>query len=175
MQNHRPRNHFSNIVQAVTLLILLGVAVKRFVDWMQKQQKTKESTSNDLIADVLRFVAQIQQGKSVTKPVHRAVDVSRQVREVMAARSQQTKAAKAVQLPKSPAKPKRKSAVALNQRQQKIYDVLQDQGELTMQNIIRAAGNGVSSRTLRRDMTHLEKIGLISQSGRTKNSVYKLV
>ncbi len=66
-----------------------------------------------------------------------------------------------------------KDAFRLNTRQEAIYNLIQDAGEVTMSEIADVIA-GVTNRTLRRDTTKLEKLGLIVRRGRTKNSVYRL-
>jgi len=171
MHNHRPRNHFRDIVQAVTLLILLGVAIKKFIDWMQKHQesnhyaghKAEKTKGKEIAAELTKALVRALTAKAVSKAVSKSQPIKSATH------------AKPAKLVTKPAINRRSTTADLNQRQQKIYDMFREQHELNMQSIIKAAGSGISSRTLRRDMTHLENLGLISQSGRTKNSIYKLI
>ena len=61
----------------------------------------------------------------------------------------------------------------LNDRQEKIFEMVKQNGEVTMQTVSDRVSD-VSERTLRRDMNKLEKLGLIERFGKTKDSVYKL-
>lgn len=73
----------------------------------------------------------------------------------------------------APAKKKSASAFDLNDRQRDVYDFLKKNGEAPMAKIVDVVG-AVSDRTVRRDMTKLERLGLVTQVGRTRDSVYKL-
>lgn len=68
---------------------------------------------------------------------------------------------------------KKSGSFSLSDRQEDIYQMIKREVELDMKSVIDKVP-GVSDRTLRRDMTKLEKLGLIKQVGRTRNSVYKL-
>jgi DNA-binding transcriptional ArsR family regulator len=61
----------------------------------------------------------------------------------------------------------------LNSRQEKIYREIKDNIELKLTDFAEKIKD-VSNRTLRRDMTKLEKLGLIEQIGKTKDSFYRL-
>lgn len=65
------------------------------------------------------------------------------------------------------------SPFKLNERQEAIYNVIKSAGEATMSDIGDVIA-GVTSRTLRRDTTKLEKLGLIEQVGKTKSSLYRI-
>lgn len=62
----------------------------------------------------------------------------------------------------------------LNPRQKQVYETIKREVEVGMQTIMAALGPAVTDRTLRRDMTKLERLGLITQVGKTKGAVYKL-
>jgi predicted GTPase len=64
-------------------------------------------------------------------------------------------------------------AFNLNDRQREIYDLIKKEVELNMSAILGKVKN-VTDRTLRRDMTKLERLGLINHSGKTRDSVYRL-
>jgi predicted HTH transcriptional regulator len=84
-------------------------------------------------------------------------------------------------LTKKTAKPKvakskpaiNKTPAGLNSRQSKIYQIIKANKQIPMQNVAYQI-NGVSTRTLRRDMNQLENQGLIERVGRTKDSLYRL-
>lgn len=61
----------------------------------------------------------------------------------------------------------------LNNRQQKILDVLEKKFEITS-NEVNDFIKGVTRRTLRRDLTDLENKGYIKQKGKTRGSYYVL-
>lgn len=64
------------------------------------------------------------------------------------------------------------AAFQLSDRQEQIYQFIKQGGEANMP-AISSLISGVTDRTLRRDMTKLEKLGLVRQVGKTRNSVYK--
>ncbi|MCA9379263.1 DeoR family transcriptional regulator [Candidatus Dojkabacteria bacterium] len=64
------------------------------------------------------------------------------------------------------------NAFQLSDRQEQIYQFIKQSGEANMP-AISALVTGVTNRTLRRDMTKLEKLGLVRQVGKTRGSVYK--
>lgn len=66
-----------------------------------------------------------------------------------------------------------RSPFELNPRQEQVYRVIKDNDESTITDIANSI-TSVSNRTLRRDMAKLEKLGLIEQVGKTKNTIYKL-
>lgn len=59
----------------------------------------------------------------------------------------------------------------LNSRQKKILSVLQERKELTIDEIVPYV-DGVSERTLRRDMFKLESLGYSKKLGSTKGTKY---
>jgi len=78
-------------------------------------------------------------------------------------------------LTRKPATSKPRNAIFdLNDRQKEIYDIVKREVEVGMHNLLAKLGGGVTDRTLRRDMTKLERLGLIKQVGKTKGSFYKL-
>lgn len=62
---------------------------------------------------------------------------------------------------------------SLSGRQEEIYQSIKENGQLGMSDIAKRI-NGVSTRTLRRDMIKLENLGLVRHIGKTKDSIYKL-
>jgi hypothetical protein len=73
----------------------------------------------------------------------------------------------------APVAAKRTVDFSLTDRQENIYQLIRKEGEIDMKSVADKI-SGVSDRTLRRDMTKMEKLGLIKQVGKTRNSVYKL-
>lgn len=63
------------------------------------------------------------------------------------------------------------SAFGLNSRQESIYKIVKNSQKATMQEFADKIG-AVTTRTLRRDLTKLQKLGLIEQIGKTKDSYY---
>lgn len=61
----------------------------------------------------------------------------------------------------------------LNSRQESMYQVVKKLSQATMPDFVNKVA-GVTTRTLRRDLTKLQKLGLIEQVGKTKDSFYKL-
>lgn len=59
----------------------------------------------------------------------------------------------------------------LNQRQEKILEVLTLRREITVEELMKDI-KGVSERTLRRDMGKLEELGFSKKQGNTKGSKY---
>jgi DNA-binding transcriptional ArsR family regulator len=64
-------------------------------------------------------------------------------------------------------------AFALNERQEIIYKLIRA-SKKAMMTEVEDVVPGVTSRTLRRDMNKLEKLGLIEKLGKTKDTYYKL-
>lgn len=64
--------------------------------------------------------------------------------------------------------------VKLTKRQQEIVKHLEQAGELGMKELSDLFSQ-VTPRTLRRDLTQLETLGIVKQFGRTKNSFYRLL
>jgi predicted HTH transcriptional regulator len=60
----------------------------------------------------------------------------------------------------------------LNSRQQELKSYASSRRNFTMQTI-RDSFPDVTARTLRRDLDRLQELGIISQEGKTRNSVYK--
>lgn len=64
--------------------------------------------------------------------------------------------------------------VKLTKRQKEIVKHLEQAGELGMKELSDIFGQ-VTPRTLRRDLSQLETLGIVKQLGRTKNSFYRLL
>ncbi len=108
------------------------------------------------------------EGKGGSKPVEAFKDLVR-------AETLKAIATKPEAKTKQKAQPNKKKVVdfELSDRQESIYQLIRKEGELDMKSVQDKVA-GVSDRTLRRDMTKMEKLGLIKQVGKTRNSVYKL-
>lgn len=65
------------------------------------------------------------------------------------------------------------SSFKLTPRQEQIYQLISTDGEVSMPTVSSSISD-VSPRTLRRDMTKLENLGLVKRVGKTKDSVYKI-
>ena len=104
------------------------------------------------------------------------MDMAKEYTEAAAPVVNSVKAVKAAVSAKPKAKPVVKKATVdfgLSDRQESIYQLVRREGEIDMKSVLSKV-DGVSDRTLRRDMTKMEKLGLIKQVGKTRNSVYKL-
>lgn len=77
-------------------------------------------------------------------------------------------------LVKKETKKKEVSTNSAQLRQDAILNFLKSNNEATISEITEEF-NDVSSRTLRRDMDKLEKLGLVKQFGKTKDSRYKFI
>jgi predicted HTH transcriptional regulator len=132
---------------------MISILVKKAMEWMKEWEGG--SKEQGLVSDVMKFIQ--QQAASAPAVPAKAIATDRKP-----AAKPTTKPA-----PKLP-------ALNLNKRQEQIYNMIRDRGEVNMQALTKKFSQ-VSSRTLRRDMTQLEELGLISQSGKTKNSIYKIV
>jgi hypothetical protein len=62
----------------------------------------------------------------------------------------------------------------LNERQREISKLLRRNDVITLPDLL-SLNMGVSDRTLRRDMDQFEKMGLVKQVGKTKNSYYEVL
>ena len=74
-------------------------------------------------------------------------------------------------LRKKPLQKEKEEFFDLNDRQEKILNVLKEKGEVTIDDLRSEVGS-VSERTLRRDMKRLEELGLSRKEGSTKGSKY---
>lgn len=61
----------------------------------------------------------------------------------------------------------------LNERQEQIYQAIKKTKQAGINSFAEQIAN-VTPRTLRRDLTRLEKLGLVEQVGKTKDSFYRL-
>ena len=68
----------------------------------------------------------------------------------------------------------RRKLIGLDDRQKKIINLFGESNAVTNSQVEQAI-KGVTRRTLRRDLTELEEMGLIRQHGKTKGSYYTLV
>ena len=62
----------------------------------------------------------------------------------------------------------------VNPRQQKIFDMLKEKKKISSKDLVSLVPS-VSTRTLRRDMDVLVKLGVASQKGSTKSTYYKYI
>lgn len=67
----------------------------------------------------------------------------------------------------------RNAIMGLNDRQKKILNMFEKDKQL-MNSDIEKVITGVTRRTLRRDLTEMETLGIIKQHGKTKGSYYSL-
>lgn len=115
------------------------------------------------------------EAKKVAKQISKATKtISKKVNQTRAA-IKAAKPAKAVA--KSVAKANRNIGTALaklNERQVQISKLLKQNDVITLPDLL-SLGMGVSDRTLRRDMDTFEKMGVVKQRGKTKNSYYEVV
>jgi predicted HTH transcriptional regulator len=73
-----------------------------------------------------------------------------------------------------PKKVNEEKVLAINTRQQKIFDMLKKKKEISSKDLVSLVPS-VSTRTLRRDMDVLVKLGVASQKGSTKSTYYKYI
>ncbi len=166
-------NTIKNILKLITAVVLFGVVLKKLYKWIKKYDDDSfkwDETVGDDIEELIHKYQKEAKVEGVTGALATAAtDLVVHV----------TEASK----PKPRSKPKKITPAAeviknetvfdLNERQEEIYEMIRSGGELTMSDITDSI-SAVSTRTLRRDMNKLEKLGLIARSGKTKDSVYKL-
>lgn len=136
-------------------------------DWLKKQrdlEKWKEDWQQDPAKQAIKALSKAR--NFVEDKVDEArIYVEKQSKESV------KPAAKIV----AKAKSKAKATVSfdLNERQEAIYQIVKKEAQASM-NTFAGKVAGVTTRTLRRDLTKLEKLGLIEQVGKTKDSFYRV-
>jgi predicted HTH transcriptional regulator len=168
------------ILFGVVFLTVTGLGIF-YVVWKLKQQPKWWSQVNKWQQHLHQSIRQLEaKAEAVTESlpdtINKAVEQMVQVVPAAAEVAQIVKAVQPqkVQPPKvSVAKLAANSAFDLNERQEKIYQLVKKQGQAQMQQLADTV-EGVTTRTLRRDLTKLEKLGLIEQVGKTKDSFYRL-
>ncbi len=153
MSRPRSRNPVITCIELVTVLVLIIVAIKKLMEWMKEKELTGGVVKQGMMDGVIQM----------------ANMVKTEVRGEPEKLQKQVKPARVV----TPTAPKAQP-LNLSPRQEKIYNMIRAEGQMTMPTLTKELPQ-VSSRTLRRDMLVLEKLGLLVQTGRTKNSVYKLI
>lgn len=153
------------------ILAFAGLVVTLVAIW-QKYKQLKVFARKYLNADTFSSLEQIKTAKvksEVEKHVKELVSsaVERGVSELGGI--METK----VLPPTTPTKSS-KPAVAfrLTSRQEQIYQHIKQNTEANMASISQLV-SGVTNRTLRRDMTKLEKLGLVRQVGKTRDTIYR--
>ena len=163
-------NAIKNILRFIAFAMFVGFVLKKLYHLIKKYDDDSFKWEDTVGEDIQNLINKYQK-ESAANPT---------ATQEAAAASQSTPAPVA---PKPKVQPKPvtpKTEVArdasvfdLNDRQEQIYSMIRDNGEITMGDIADAITD-VSTRTLRRDMNKLEKLGLITHTGKTKDSVYKL-
>lgn len=174
MMSKRKSKHDENstlkaILRTITIIFIAITVIKKLAELAEKmnfRSKVTEFVGEDMEAALEKW----EKRHASPQPVNQ------QVIEPVAAPAR-PEASKTVPKPRQ-VKPAAKVAQGddifeLNDRQEKIFEMVNHNGEVTMQ-LVSDHINDVSERTLRRDMNKLEKLGLIERFGKTKDSVYKL-
>lgn len=159
---------FKALVGLVKFVVFIGVSIYLvYKYWDQLKQKLDELRSRYSFLDkaAKKLEASIKEMEVSSKDKIEEVEAAiAEVKDEVEKKGNEVS---------SYAKSVAKDSFRLNKRQEAIYNLIQDAGEVTMAEIADVIA-GVTNRTLRRDTTKLEKLGLIVRKGRTKNSVYRL-
>lgn len=147
---------FKNLVAVVGLFLIVYAAYKKFAiisRYFQKWWGELEVNADKLELEVKeRMQDKIDEWKGeAVKTVTKKID----------------------KLEKQAKKVAKNAGLELNDRQKEIYELIRKEVELNMARLVEKIPN-VTDRTLRRDMTKLERLGLVTQAGKTRDSVYKL-
>ena len=122
-----------------------------------KVSRTLEQNRDGLMDEVKEFEQEILKDKNFQKAKETVREIVKKV------------------APKTPAPTKITSNLSTGvNRIDKIQRLISDKTEIAIPEI-RKHFAGVSERTLRRDMDKLEKLGVVKQVGKTKNSYYELL
>ena len=134
-------------------------------EWQEDLEDWVEDMSNRVEQKVAKVSEQVnsQIGKKVAEVQKNITgNISKNTKE----NSQQNAGSTAVKIDKD-------SEFELNSRQESIYQVIKRMQQAAMPDFVTKVA-GVTTRTLRRDLTKLQKLGLIEQVGKTKDSFYRL-
>lgn len=169
----KPINFLKNLVAILGLVFILGSLLKKLIKFLEKLDDDSKKWETDFGDDLEAIINKYRQPEG-RSPVPRKVEPVEPVVEHAPVPKPSATAKSGSQQPsKTTTRSKGSPAFELNERQEKIYNFINSEVEVTMQDV-ESIESSVSTRTLRRDMNKLEKLGLIERVGRTKDSVYKL-
>ena len=63
--------------------------------------------------------------------------------------------------------------IMLSNRQKELLDILSTQRQMAMRDILASLSHPVADRTLRRDLSHLKELGLVSHTGQGRNLMWR--
>lgn len=147
----------------------------------EKFSDTIEKNKKDIMDDVKDFEKEISRNKEIMKVKETVQDfvnnVPEKVAEAVEKFQLRVEAKKSNPVKKASKKVVKKATKTLATgvgRIDQLHGFISNKSEITIPEI-RKHFSSVSERTLRRDMDKLEKMGVVKQVGKTKNSFYRVL
>lgn len=143
-----------------------------FSDWQEDLEDFAENLSTKYKNNPEEAKAYL--GKTFQSKIKSAKKVITNIKEGAAKAANKVEQSSTAKARKDTAGSKKESEdinFGLNSRQEEIYTLIKSSAKATMQEFADKIA-GVTTRTLRRDLTKLQKLGLVEQIGKTKDSYY---